>query len=982
MYLREIKTHGFKSFADKLNFELTNGITGIVGPNGSGKSNVVDAIKWVLGEQSVKTLRGDGNMTDVIFSGSKSRKPLNVASVTLIFDNKGHYLPLNFDEVSIKRRVYKDGTNEYFINGEQCRLKDINDLFLDSGIGRDSFNIISQGQIEQIISTKPSDRRIIFEEAACVLKYKKRKDEALRKLERTHDNMNRVDDIINELEHQVGPLKEQKEKAILYIDTSEELKHIEIALISNDITTLNYKYQDSKNKIENINNEIVNMMSANTTSEAKIEQFKIKINDLNEKIKENQAKLLDLTALVEKINGEKSIILERKKYDVDDSKLHNNILNLKEETLKLENDINNLNNEISLLNNELNHINNLISDKNKEIDNKKNKRYKLNNSLTEKIRFRTNLENKIESLQESIENNNLLPVAVKSILNNPKLRGIHNVVGNIIEVSDEYSLAISTCLGANVSNIVVDNEQCAKEAINYLKNGNIGRATFFPLNIIKPRFIDDTAINNIKNLDGFIDVASNLVKYDKKYHNIVANQLGNVIVVRDIDAANIISKKINYTYRIVTLSGELFHIGGSLTGGNSNKNRNIINEKYELEKNLNELKILNEEIKLIEEDINQADYDLKALEDKQYLLLKDKIEKEEAINSKNKALVSTTDLLKQHNMEIDGTNNIINNNLSKEEEEVLTRYYDALKQKDNTTTELEALITEKNNLNDSLSEYEYELKRENSSLSVKNKELKELEISVTRIDVKLDNLLNTLNETYNMTYEKAVNLYKLEMDIEQARLKVSKLKQTIKDLGVVNLAAPDEYDRVSERYEFLINQRNDLVNAENILLDIIKEMDTVMEQEFSKTFELVRTNFKQTFTELFKGGTADLKMTDPNNLLETGIEIVASPPGKTLKSISLLSGGEKTFTAISLLFAILKSRPIPFCILDEVEAALDEVNVDSFGQYLMGLKKKTQFILITHKKKTMEYADILYGITMQESGVSKLVSVKLEDIDK
>lgn len=982
MYLREIRTHGFKSFADKLNFDLTSGITGIVGPNGSGKSNVVDAIKWVLGEQSVKTLRGGGNMTDVIFSGSKSRKPLNVASVTLVFDNKDHYLSLNFDEVSVKRRVYKDGTNEYFINGEQCRLKDINDLFLDSGIGRDSFNIISQGQIEEIISTKPSDRRVIFEEAAGVLKYKKRKDEALRKLERTHDNMNRVDDIINELEHQVEPLREQKEKAILYIETEEELKKIEIALISNDITNINYKYQDSKVKIENLNNEIVNLMSINTTNEVKIEQFKTKINDINENIKNYQAKLLDLTALVEKINGEKSIILERKKYDVEDSKLHENILKLKEECLKLETDINSINNELSTLSKELENINSSISERNNEIQILKNKHQKLSSDLTDKVRFRTNLENKIESLKDSIENNSLLPLAVKSVLNNPKLRGIHDIVGKLFEVNDEYSLAISICLGASVSNIVVDNEQCAKEAINYLKSSNIGRATFFPLNIIKPRYVEEKIINMISNIDGFIDVASNLVKYNQKYYNIIANQLGNVIVVTDIDAANKISKAINYTYRIVTLSGELFHVGGSLTGGNSNKSKSIINEKYELEKHLTTLDSLNGEIKLLEESINQNDYDLKAIEDKQYLLLREKIEKEELINSKNKLLANSNSILEQHKLEINGTNNIINNNLSKEEEDVLTRYYDAIKQKDNTSIELDNLIKEKNNLNDSLSEYEYELKRENSSLTGKNKELKDLEIAVTRMDVKLDNLLNILNETYNMTYEKAVSLYRLEIEEEQARLRVSNLKQTIKNIGVVNLAAPEEYDRVSERYEFLINQRNDLVNAENVLLDIIKEMDTVMEQEFSKTFELVRTNFKQTFNELFKGGTADLKMTDPDNLLETGIEIVASPPGKTLKSISLLSGGEKTFTAISLLFAILKSRPIPFCILDEVEAALDEVNVDSFGQYLSGLKEKTQFILITHKKKTMEYADILYGITMQESGVSKLVSVKLEDIDK
>lgn len=982
MYLKEIKAQGFKSFADKVDFELTSGITGIVGPNGSGKSNVVDAIKWVLGEQSVKSLRGEGNMADVIFSGSKSRKPLNVASVTLVFDNKDNYLPLNFDEVSVKRRVYKDGTNEYFINGEQCRLKDVSDLFLDSGIGRESFNIISQGKIEEIISTKPNDRRVIFEEAAGVLKYKKRKEEAIRKLERTHDNMNRVDDIISELEHQVEPLKEQKDKAILYNETQEELEKIEIALISNDITNINYKYQDSKNKIDILNNEIVNLISSNSTSESKIELFKTKINEINEKIKDYQAKLLNLTALVEKINGEKSIILERKKYEVEDSKLHNNILNLKEECLKLENDINKTNNEIKMVNIKLNEITELIEEKDNEIVSLKDKRHNLNNSLTEKIRYRNNLENKIDLIKESIENNSLLPLSVKSILNNPKLRGIHNIVGNLFEVNEEFSMAISTCLGNNISNIVVENEVCAKEAINFLKSHNVGRATFFPLNVIKARFVDLETLNLISGSEDFVDVASNLVKYDKQYTNIIQNQLGNVIVARDIDGANRISKKINYTYRIVTLSGELFHVGGSLTGGNSTKSKNVISEKYELEKMLNDLQILNQEIKLLEESINKSDYDLKSVEDKRYLLLKEKLENEEIINSKNKVLLNLNELLKQNNLEINGTNNIINNSLSKEEEEILSKYYDTVKQKDNVTNELEVFIKEKEHLNESLGEYEYELKRENSTLSIKNKELKELEINVNRMDVKLDNLLNILNETYNMTYEKAASLYKLEIDEEQARLKVNNLKRTIKDLGVVNLAAPEEYARVSERYEFLINQRNDLVNAENILLDIIKEMDEVMEKEFSKTFEIVRNNFKQTFNELFKGGTADLKMTEPDNLLETGIEIIASPPGKTLKSISLLSGGEKTFTAISLLFAILKSRPVPFCILDEVEAALDEVNVDSFGKYLVGLKQKTQFILITHKKKTMEYADILYGITMQESGVSKLVSVKLEDIDK
>ena len=982
MYLKEIKAQGFKSFADKVDFELTSGITGIVGPNGSGKSNVVDAIKWVLGEQSVKSLRGEGNMTDVIFSGSKSRKPLNVASVTLIFDNTDHYLSLNFDEVAVKRRVYKDGTNEYFINGEQCRLNDISDLFLDSGIGRESFNIISQGKIDEIISTKPSDRRVIFEEAAGVLKYKKRKEEALRNLERTHDNMNRVDDIISELERQVEPLKEQRDKAILYNETNEELEKTEIALISNDIKNINYKYQDSKAKIEAINNEIINLSSNNSSNEAKIEIYKNKLNEKNEKIKKYQAELLNLTALVEKINGEKSIILERKKYEVDDSKLHNNILNLKEESLKLENEINNLENELKFLNKEVDDTNDHIKKYDKKISEVKNKKDSLNKNLTDKIRFKNTLENKIFSLKESIENNSLLPQSVKSILNNPKLNGIHNVVGNLFEVEEAYSTCISTSLGSSISNIVVENELCAKEAINYLKSNNLGRATFFPLNIIKPRYVDLDVLNLISKSDDFIDVASNLVKYDKKYNNIIQNQLGNVIVAKDIDAANRISKKINYTYRIVTLAGELFHVGGSLTGGNNNKSRNIISDKYELENSINELNNLNNEIKLKEEAINEADYDLKSLEDKRYLLLKEKIENDEIINNKNKLLQEKSELLNKNKLEINGTNNIINNSLSKEEDEILAKYYEAIKNKDNVASELEICIKEKNDLNEELIDYEDLLKRENSNLSSKNKELKDLEIFVNRMDVKLDNLLNILNETYNMTYEKAISLYKLEMEEEQARIKVSNLKNTIKNLGVVNFSAPEEYLKVSERYEFLINQRNDLVNAENILIDIIKEMDEVMESEFSKTFEIIKANFKQTFNELFKGGTAELKLTEPDNLLETGVEIVASPPGKTLKSISLLSGGEKTFTAISLLFAILKSRPVPFCILDEVEAALDEVNVDSFGKYLVGLKNKTQFILITHKKKTMEYADVLYGITMQESGVSKLVSVKLEEIDK
>ncbi len=979
MYLKTIVASGFKSFADKITIDLTNGITGIVGPNGSGKSNVVDAIRWVLGEQSVKSLRGEGNMSDVIFSGSKSRKPLNVASVALIFDNSDKYLNIDYDEVAIKRRVYKDGTNEYLINNEKCRLKDIVDLFLDTGVAKESFNIISQGKVEEIISSKPTDRRIIFEEAAGVLKYKKRKEYALRKLEHTHDNMSRVNDIISELEVQVNPLKEQKEKAIKYNELNKDLESIEVALITSEITNINFKYQENKNKIEEINNEIISINTSNSTNEAKIEDYKVNINKLNNDISSLQKELIEQTSLVEKINSRKNILLERQKYEVVDTKLHNNLIDLKEQELKLNTDINLVKNEIETKKEELNEL--LIEYKKYEdyITKSKETKNKLENTLSSKLISKNDIEHKISYLKESIENNATLPYSVKSILNNPKLKGIHNVIGNIIEVEEQYALCITTSLGFSISNLVVDNEIVAKEAIKYLSDNNIGRVTFFPLNIIKAKNIDNNIKQELKTIDGYIGIASDLVKYDNKYDGIIKNQLGNVIVVDNIDTANIVSKKIDHKYKIVTLDGNLIHIGGSLTGGVSNKNKNVITEKYDLENYIRELDKITNEIKELENKINDSDYAYKTLEDKLYVINKDKVNIEEIINSKentNKENIEKLDLI---NKEMIGTNNLLENNVSKEEEEVLNEYYKALEVKNNIQNELTKSQNKLESLKSDLDEFEFSVKKENSIFNAKNKELKDLEIAVNRMDVKLDTLLNKLNETYSMTYEKAITLYTLDIEEEVARNKVNNLRKSIRELGNVNLGAIEEYDRVSVRYDFLVKQREDLANAENTLLEIIEEMDLVMTEEFAKSFKLINEKFKETFKELFKGGFAELKLTDPDNILETGIEIIASPPGKSLKSISLLSGGEKTFTAISLLFAILKARPVPFCVLDEVEAALDEVNVDGFGNYITKLKEKTQFILITHKKRTMEYVDVLYGITMQESGVSKLVSVKLED---
>ncbi len=980
MYLKKIIASGFKSFADKTVIDLSNGITGIVGPNGSGKSNVVDAVRWVLGEQSVKSLRGDGNMTDVIFSGSKSRNSMNMASVTLVFDNSDKYLNLEYTEVSIRRRVYKDGTNEYAINDEKCRLKDVTDLFLDSGIAKESFNIISQGKVEEIISSKPESRRVVFEEAAGVLKYKKRKEEALRKLDKTHDNLNRVNDIYKELESQVEPLRIQREKAILYQEKTEELKKLEVALMASDIGNIHLKYETSKQKIEALNEEILKLSTSNSSGEAKIESFKKEISSLEEQIKEINKKLLEETSLVEKASSKKAILMERQKYQVSDKDIHQNMVALKEEQMKLKVDLSTLEQDILSLKENIEKLSLNHEEEEKKLQAARKEKEKLSQGLTIEMKQNYNLKNKIISLKESIENNSLLPYGVKAVLNHPKLVGIHGVISSLMEMNEEYVTAIVTSLGASSNYVVVETENDAKSAISYLKENNLGRVTFFPMNIIKPKFIEEKVKNIVNTMTGFVGIASSLVKYDPKYRNIIENQLGNVLVVDNLDHANQISKTLDYRYKIVTLDGELLHIGGSLTGGSNSKQRNILSEKYELEEAIKKLDYSDSKVREYENKINEVDYLIASLEDKIYLLSKKRIEVSETLAMKDKVRKEKEINLNDMENEIESNDAILKKSLSTEEEKVMQEYYDALENKKKTEIQLESLQQKKKTLSQELEEFEFETRRENSLVASKNKELKNLEIEVNRMDVKLDTLLVKLSENYAMTYEHAKENYHLEIEEDMARETVSKLKSDIKDLGTVNILAIEEYEKVNERYSFLKEQQEDLLHAEDTLLEIIREMDQVMEKEFTETFKVIRENFKSTFKDLFRGGDADLKLTDPKNMLETGIEIVASPPGKTLKSISFLSGGEKTFTAISLLFAILKSRPVPYCILDEVEAALDEVNVDSFGEYLVTLKEKTQFILITHKKKTMEYADYLYGITMQESGVSKLVSVKLEEV--
>ena len=978
MFLKKIKCQGFKSFAEKIDIELNNGITGIVGPNGSGKSNVVDAVKWVLGEQSIKSLRGSLNMTDVIFAGSKSRPAMNTASVTLVFDNQDNYLKLPYNEISIKRRLYKDGTNEFFINEEKVRLKDIIDLFMDSGIGKDSFNIISQGKIDEILSNK-MDRRIVFEEAAGVLKYKKRKEEALKKLEKTNINLDRVNDIVKELETQVEPLKIQKEKAIQYKKMKSELEEVEVSLIVDDITNLNYTYQDKQGIIENLKNDILSLSTANSNQQAIVEQYKLKINNALENIQDLNQQLLQKTSQKEQLNSEKNIIIERQKYLKDNEKIKQTMIEQRENEYKKQEQINKIEIEINTINKEIYEEEKKLNEQNIKNNDLIKEKQKLDSALSVLISKETNLKNEINILTNLIENNSNIPIPAKRIMDNPKLQGIHNILGNLIEVEEEYSTAISTALGQQSNYLITDTSNDAKKAIEYLKQNSIGRQTFLPIEEVKSKNINNDILEIAKKHQGFIGLASKLVTYEKRYENIISSQLGNTIVIDNIDNATNLANKINHSMRIVTKEGELLNIGGSITGGKI-KTRNVITDKYELDKKNKELEKIVSNIKEIELNMNNLGDLLRGIDDTIYLTKRKLIEKQTIISNKNEILNLLTKELKNIQSEINSSENIINNKIDEEVENIMNKYYNVSKEVDLLNSKLEESKKLKDNLTDTLNDYEFTIKKDNAIFSSKNEQLKNLEIEVNRIDVKLDNLLNTLNENYSITYEKASTLYHLEIDEKQARSKALNLKRLIKELGQVNLEAEEEYEKVKTRYEFLLSQSNDLVEAINTLNEIIKQMDEVMVKEFTKTFKQIREKFQETFKELFKGGNADLILTDSTNILETGIDIIASPPGKSLKNINALSGGEKTFTAISLLFAILKTRTMPFCILDEVEAALDEANVDAFGRYLKKLQTNTQFILITHKKKTMEYANYLYGITMQESGVSKLVSVKLEEI--
>ncbi|KXG10519.1 Chromosome partition protein Smc [Anoxybacillus sp. P3H1B] len=1180
MFLKRLDIVGFKSFADRVSIEFVPGVTAVVGPNGSGKSNITDAIRWVLGEQSAKSLRG-AKMEDIIFAGSDSRRPLNIAEVTLTLDNEDGFLALDYQEVSVTRRVYRSGESEFLINQQPCRLKDIIDLFMDSGLGKEAFSIIGQGRIEEILSSKPEERRTIFEEAAGVLKYKIRKKKAEHKLNETQENLHRVNDILHELESQLEPLKIQASIAQDYLEKRNELETFEVALIAHEIEELHRQWNHLRDQLTDHQQKEMALSAALQKEEATVEQLRDQMTALDESIDGLQQVLLVVSEELEKLEGRKEVLKERKKNAAQYQKqLEETISSLSEKSGKLcstlekereqltrireelhalqtelkekqrafasydisveeqmerlKSDYIELVHEQASLKNERTHLQALLEklEKKQSVLTKENEKH-----LTERNRIKeqyialeskyqqterklkeqeTQLQQKSAQLaelkQEIEQKESMLYQAyqylqqtksrkemleemqhdyagffqgVKEILKaREQLSGIHGAVVELIHVSSKYETAIEIALGGAMQHIVVADEEAARAAIHYLKKHSYGRATFLPMNVLQPKQLPSEQLAIVKNHPAFVGVANELVSYDSIYQTVLAHLLGNVIVTTNLKGANELARLLHYRYRLVTLEGDVVSPGGAMTGGGVAKKTNSLlsrnreletitdkfrdmeakTEQLELfvqskkkeaaqreaemaelrkqieerrfalqeiksawrevewqEKNTSErlalydeekahdeqeMRQLREKITTVEQKLYQMEAKLAEIDEQmQHLTLQKQDEQsskealQAAITEQKVAVAEKQQLLKhiqekiaQLTLEQEETEKQLqaakkdlltltdemNSNVSGEEQ--LDQLRQQKVQDKQETLELIASRREQRlQYQEMLENSERELKEKKRQYKQLTEIIKDEEVKLNRLDVELENLLSRLREEYMLTFEAAKEKYPLQMEAEAARKKVKLIKRAIDELGTVNLGAIDEYDRVSERYQFLTEQKSDLQHAKETLHQVIDEMDQEMKKRFLTTFQQIRSHFGDVFQQLFGGGRADLQLTDSNDLLNTGVEIVAQPPGKKLQNLSLLSGGERALTAIALLFSILKVRPVPFCVLDEVEAALDEANVHRYALYLKRFSSQTQFIVITHRKGTMEEADVLYGVTMQESGVSRLVSVRLED---
>lgn len=966
MFLKRIELQGFKSFADKTVIQFDQDITGIVGPNGCGKSNVNDAIRWVLGEQSVKSLRSGTNMSDIIFSGSEYRKPVNMARVTLVFDNSTRVFDSDFDEIEITRQILR-ANNEasYFINKTPCRLKDINDLVMDTGLGKDSLSIITQGNISSFADAKPEDRRSLFEEAAGVAKYKKRKKVSLSKLEQTKENLDRLQDILDELERQIGPLEKQAKKAEKYISLREKLSKIEISVLVEDIDQYN-------EKINQINKELFDIQAMHTSEnaellkqETRLESIRKEMYALDKQINELQGKYTKAMEENYQLERRKIEQDEKRKYmlKVADKKARQKEIQAMLEEARFE--YQDRHQRLMQTQQDLNTRRNIVNDLKTKISKARYESDQANNILTQ-------LQNRRQVLENMMKQPFAHQQGVRSVMQaKNSLSGVYGVVSELLIAHADKALAVNAALGGSIYQIITKNEADARNAISFLKRNRSGRATFLPLSVCHPRKMNEQVITIASTSPGFLGFASECVDCKEIFDPVKERLLGNVIVVDTLQNANETAKRLRYAYKIVTLDGDIVHTGGSMTGGVTKNQSTPVTMRQELD-TINS-KIEGQKIKA-DSCLNETDILTQKLqkENDAIVTLQIELAKLENIYATKKAKYDSI-LAEYQELGVD-----IEENAELAQDDLVVQMSKMHAVLDSLSLEIQSLRQSRFDKGNDAEQLENQIRLVRREMNSKQSQIHNYEMEVVKVKTQLENALNRLSTDYEMTYEYALTK-KENVEIESAKEEVIQLRQSISRLGNVNLDAPNEYKEVKERFDFMTSQKEDLEKASQQILAAIDEMDQTMISQFTDMFNKINAELDGVFKAMFGGGRASLSMVDPDDVLNTGIDIDVQPPGKMVKNIQTFSGGEKALIAISVLFAILKARTMPLCIFDEVEAALDQANVERFARYLSHYRGQSQFIAVTHRPGTMEQCDTLYGVTMQKDGVSKVLKVQLKD---
>ena len=966
MFLKRIELQGFKSFADKTVIQFDQDITGIVGPNGCGKSNVNDAIRWVLGEQSVKSLRSGTNMSDIIFSGSEYRKPVNMARVTLVFDNSTRVFDSDFDEIEITRQILR-ANNEasYFINKTPCRLKDINDLVMDTGLGKDSLSIITQGNISSFADAKPEDRRSLFEEAAGVAKYKKRKKVSLSKLEQTKENLDRLQDILDELERQISPLEKQAKKAEKYISLRDKLSKIEISVLVEDIDQYN-------EKINQINKELFDIQAMHTSENAELLKQETRLENIRKEMYALDKQINELQGKYTKAM-EENYQLERRKIEQDEKrkymlKVADKKARQKEIQAMLEEarfEYQDRHQRLMQTQQDLNNRRNIVNDLKTKISKARYESDQANNILTQ-------LQNRRQVLENMMKQPFAHQQGVRSVMQaKNSLSGVYGVVSELLIAHADKALAVNAALGGSIYQIITKNEADARNAISFLKRNRSGRATFLPLSVCHPRKMNEQVITIASTSPGFLGFASECVDCKEIFDPVKERLLGNVIVVDTLQNANETAKRLRYAYKIVTLDGDIVHTGGSMTGGVTKSQSTPVTMRQELD-TIN-AKIEGQKIKA-DSCLNETDILTQKLqkENDAIVTLQIELAKLENIYATKKAKYDSI-LAEYQELGVD-----IEENAELAQDDLVVQMSKMHAVLDSLSLEIQSLRQSRFDKGNDAEQLENQIRLVRREMNSKQSQIHNYEMEIVKVKTQLENALNRLSTDYEMTYEYALTK-KEDVEIESAKEEVIQLRQAISRLGNVNLDAPNEYKEVKERFDFMTSQKEDLEKASQQILAAIDEMDKTMISQFTEMFNKINAELDGVFKAMFGGGRASLSMVDPDDVLNTGIDIDVQPPGKMVKNIQTFSGGEKALIAISVLFAILKARTMPLCIFDEVEAALDQANVERFARYLSHYRGQSQFIAVTHRPGTMEQCDTLYGVTMQKDGVSKVLKVQLKD---